>query len=204
MSAFTRPLVLFGPSGTGKSTLLKRLFAAYPEKFGFSISHTTRPPRPGETDGKEYYFVTREQFSALVDQGAFIEHAQFSGNFYGTSVKAVGDVAKQGRRCILDIDAQGVKTIKQKHPGLNPVYVFIAPPSRAELRSRLVGRGTETDEAVRARLETALKEIAYVKNDHNVVDFVIVNDKLDRAYNLLENVALGNEVEGDVLPELSD
>jgi len=123
MSAFTRPLVLFGPSGTGKSTLLKRLFAAYPEKFGFSISRklisflqlsrpnshaldTTRLPRPGETDGKEYYFVTREQFLALVDQGAFIEHAQFSGNFYGTSAKAVGDVAKQGRRCILDIDAQ--------------------------------------------------------------------------------------------------
>ena len=104
MSAFARPLVLFGPSGTGKSTLLKRLFAAYPEKFGFSISRklisilrlsrannhaldTTRPPRPGETDGKEYYFVTREQF---VDQGAFIEHAWFSDFFYGTSVKTFG------------------------------------------------------------------------------------------------------------------
>jgi len=139
-----------------------------------------------------------------VDQGAFIEHAQFSGNFYGTSVKAVGDVAKQGRRCILDIDSQGVKMLKQKHPDLNPVYVFIAPPSRAELRSRLVGRATETDEAVKARLETALKEIAYVKNEPKAVDVVIVNDELDRAHNLLETVALGNEVKGDVLPELSD
>jgi len=97
-----------------------------------------------------------------------------------------------------------VKTIKQNHPDLNPVYVFIAPPSQTELRTRLVGRGTETDEAVKARLETALKEIAYVKNDPKAVDVVIVNDKLDRAYNLLETVALGNEVKGDVLPELSD
>ena len=97
-----------------------------------------------------------------------------------------------------------MKTIKQKHPDLNPVYLFIAPPSRAELRSRLVGRATETDEAVKARLETALKEIAYVNNEPKAVDVVIVNDKLDRAYNLLETVALGNEVEGDVLPELSD
>ena len=97
-----------------------------------------------------------------------------------------------------------MKTIKQNHPDLNPVYVFVAPPSLSELRSRLVGRATETDGAVKARLETALKEIAYIKDDPNAVDVVVVNDELDRAYKLLETIALGEEVRGDVLPELSD
>lgn len=97
-----------------------------------------------------------------------------------------------------------MKTIKQNHPDLNPVYVFVSPPSLSELRSRLVGRGTETDEAVKARLETALREIAYIKNDPKAVDVVVVNDELDRAYKLFETIALGDEVKGDVLPELSD
>jgi guanylate kinase len=97
-----------------------------------------------------------------------------------------------------------VRLIKQNHPDLDPVFVFISPPSLEELRSRLVGRGTETDEAVKARLETALNEIAYVKDDPKVVNVVVVNDELDRAYNLLETIALGNEVEGDTLPDLTD
>lgn len=97
-----------------------------------------------------------------------------------------------------------MKTIKQNHPDLNPVYVFVSPPSLSELRSRLVGRGTETDEAVKARLETALREIAYIKDDPKAVDVVVINDELDRAYKLFETIALGDEVKGDVLPELSD
>lgn len=97
-----------------------------------------------------------------------------------------------------------MKLIKQNHPNLDPVFVFISPPSLGELQKRLVGRGTETDAAVKARLETALKEIAYVKDDPKVVDVVVVNDELDRAYNLLKSIALGDEVKGDVLPELSD
>jgi len=204
MSAFSRPLVLFGPSGTGKSTLLKRLFAAHPEKFGFSISHTTRSPRPGETDGKEYHFVTRDQFVSLIKDGAFIENAQFSGNMYGTSVKAVEEVGNQGRRCILDIDAQGVRLIKENHRSLNPVFLFISPPSLTVLRSRLEGRGTETEEAVKSRLDAALNEIAYARTGPEAVDIVVVNDDLDRAYGLLEKVALGEEVEGDELPSLDD
>jgi len=197
---FTRPLVVFGPSGTGKSTLLKRLFGAYPDKFGFSISHTTRNPRAGEKDGREYHFVSRDQFLSLVDDGAFIENAQFSGNFYGTSVQAVREVANLGRRCILDIDAQGVRTIKAEHPELHPVFLFIAPPSLDALKSRLVGRGTETEDAVRARLKAALEEIAYVQGDPNVVDVIVVNDEVDRAYSTLEKVALGEDVLGDKLP----
>lgn len=144
-------------------------------------------------------------------------------------MKAVEDVGKLGRRCILDIDSQvrvclswfkpvmyeivshvsqlhpqGVRLIKQNHPSLNPVFVFISPPSLSVLRSRLVGRGTETDEAVKARLETALKEIAYVKGEPEAVDTIIINDDLDRAYSLLEQLALGEPIKGDALPSLDD
>ncbi|KAF9518650.1 hypothetical protein BS47DRAFT_1370972 [Hydnum rufescens UP504] len=183
---FARPLVVFGPSGTGKSTLLKQLFGKHPDKFGFSISHTTRQPRTGEANGREYHFVSRDEFLSLVSAGAFIEHAQFSGNLYGTSVQAVGEVAKLGRRCILDIDAQGVRTIKAKHPELQAVFVFIAPPSLDALKSRLVGRGTETEEQCEADLMRRSRKL------------------LDRAYVTLENVALGEgDVRGDILPNFS-
>ncbi|KAK7466496.1 guanylate kinase [Stygiomarasmius scandens] len=196
-----RPLVLSGPSGVGKSTLLHRLFAEYPDKFGFSVSHTTRAPRPGEIDGKQYHFVTRDRFVELLREGAFIEHAEFSGNFYGTSFQTVREVEQQGRRCILDIEAQGVRQIKATN--LNPVYCFISPPTLSILRERLQKRGTETDESVKKRLATALKEIAYAK-EPNVHDIVIVNDDLDRAYQLFKKVALGEETLGDPLPPLDD
>ena len=101
-----RPIVVSGPSGAGKSTLLKRLFAQYPDRFGFSISHTTRAPRGTEQDGVEYNFTTREAFRALVDDNGFIEHAQFGSNLYGTSVQAVKDVKEKGRVCILDIEME--------------------------------------------------------------------------------------------------
>lgn len=101
-----RPIVVSGPSGAGKSTLLKRLFAEYPERYGFSISHTTRGPRAGEENGREYHFVTREDFTKLVEANGFIEHAQFGSNLYGTSVQAVKDVRDKGRTCILDIEME--------------------------------------------------------------------------------------------------
>jgi len=107
MSAPTpRPIVVSGPSGSGKSTLLNRLLKKYPDNFGFSISHTTRTPRGAEEHGKEYYFVTKDEFQDLVVKGGFIEHAQFGSNFYGTSFKAVEDIAQKGRTCILDIEME--------------------------------------------------------------------------------------------------
>ncbi|KAJ4000952.1 guanylate kinase/L-type calcium channel beta subunit [Lentinula boryana] len=198
---FLRPLILSGPSGVGKSTLLHRLLAEFPDKFGFSVSHTTRAPRPGEQDGKQYHFVTREKFLALRQEGAFIESAEFSGNFYGTSFQTVREVQEKGRRCILDIEAQGVRQIKATD--LNPIYCFISPPSLTSLRERLRARGTETEASIQKRLATALKEIQYAKEPH-VHNFVIVNDDLDRAYQLFKQIALGEAVSGDKLPPLDD
>ncbi|TFY83299.1 hypothetical protein EWM64_g709 [Hericium alpestre] len=198
---FLRPLVLFGPSGTGKSTLLQRLFQEFPDKFAFSVSHTTRQPRPGETDGQQYHFVSRETFHSLLDRGAFLEHAEFSGNLYGTSIQAVQSIADLGKRCILDIEVQGVRQIKAT--ALNPMYLFISPPSLSALRSRLVGRGTETDSSIEKRLKTALNEISYAKEPGSY-DIVIVNDDLDRAYGLFKQVALGERIPGDPLPPLDD
>ncbi|KAJ7050476.1 guanylate kinase/L-type calcium channel beta subunit [Mycena amicta] len=200
-SNFARPLVLSGPSGVGKSTLLKRLFAEFPDKFGFSVSHTTRAPRPGETHGKEYFFVPTQEFKDLIAANAFIEHAEFSGNFYGTSFQTVNQVHEQGRRCILDIEAQGVRQIKAS--ALDPIYLFVSPPSLSALRVRLQSRGTETDASVQKRLAIALKEIEYAK-EPNVHDLVIVNDHLDRAYQLFKKVALGEQVVSDTLPSLDD
>ncbi|KAF5336186.1 hypothetical protein D9611_006264 [Ephemerocybe angulata] len=198
---FLRPLVLSGPSGVGKSTLLQRLFKDFPDKFGFSVSHTTRAPRPGETHGQHYFFVSQDKFKDLLAQNAFIEHAEFSGNFYGTSFETVRNVQDQGRRCILDIEAQGVRQIK--NTDLNPVYCFISPPSLSSLRTRLQGRGTETEASVQKRLNMALKEIDFAKQP-NVHDLVIVNDDLDRAYELFKKVALGEPIESDALPPLDD
>ncbi|KAL7280816.1 guanylate kinase [Trametes coccinea BRFM310] len=197
---FLRPLVISGPSGVGKSTLLKRLFAEFPDKFGFSVSHTTRAPRAGEVDGKDYHFVSQDNFKDLISRGAFIEHAQFSGNFYGTSFMAVREIENSGRRCILDIEAQGVRQIKGTN--LNPVYLFISPPSLTVLRERLQGRGTESEASVAKRLATALKEIEYAKEGAH--DLVIVNDDLDRAYEKFKRVALGEPIESDPLPPLDD
>ncbi|KIL69490.1 hypothetical protein M378DRAFT_119670 [Amanita muscaria Koide BX008] len=198
---FLRPLVISGPSGVGKSTLLKRLFLEFPDKFGFSVSHTTRDPRPGEIDGNHYHFVTRQKFLDLVQEGAFIEHAQFSGNHYGTSFEAVRLIQQQGKRCILDIEAQGVQQIKKTE--LNPVYLFISPPTIKTLRRRLQVRATDTESAIQKRLAIALNEIQYAKQP-NIHDIVIVNDDLDRAYEQLRNVALGERIVGDTLPPLDD
>ncbi|KAI0791635.1 guanylate kinase [Irpex lacteus] len=200
MSHFARPLLISGPSGVGKSTLLKRLFAEYPDKFGFSVSHTTRKPRPGEVHGEHYYFVSRDEFLKLISENAFIEHAEFSGNFYGTSFMTVRQVSGAGRRCILDIEAQGVRQVKKTD--LNPVYLFVSPPSLSALRQRLQGRGTETEASTAKRLAMALKEIDYAKEGAH--DLVIVNDDIDRAYGLFKKVALGEDVVSDTLPPLDD
>ncbi|XP_013820399.1 PREDICTED: guanylate kinase isoform X12 [Capra hircus] len=148
-----RPVVLSGPSGAGKSTLLKKLLQEHGSIFGFSVSHTTREPRPGEENGKDYYFVTREVMQRDIAAGDFIEHAEFSGNLYGTSKAAVRAVQAMNRICVLDVDLQGVRNIKKTD--LRPIYIFVQPPSLDVLEQRLRQRNTETEESLAKRLAAA-------------------------------------------------
>jgi len=158
---------------------MKKLMAEFGEYFGFSVSHTTRQPRPGEEDGKDYHYVTRETMLDLVGRGEFIENAEFSGNMYGTSKKAVEEVLARGRICILDIDVQGVKAVKKTD--LSPLLVFMQPPSLEVLEQRLRDRGTETEESLSKRLGAAAAEMEYGETEGNF-DVIIVNDDLESAY----------------------
>ncbi|XP_026759213.1 guanylate kinase isoform X2 [Galleria mellonella] len=174
-----RPLVLCGPSGSGKSTLLKRLLKEFPDKFGFSVSHTTRGPRSGEKDGVHYHFTTKEEMMASIARGEFLESATFSGNMYGTSKRAVEEVRRTGKVCVLDIDIEGVKQVK--NTDLNPLLVFVMPPSIDELERRLRARNTEHEEALRKRLDTAIREIEFGQQPGNF-HIIILNDTVDKAY----------------------
>ncbi|KAI7688183.1 Guanylate kinase [Sarcoptes scabiei] len=176
------PLVIAGPSGSGKSTLLKRLMNEFQEFFGFSISHTTRQPRNGEQHGREYYFVNTDCFDDCVRNEEFIEYTRFSNNYYGTSKKAVIDVQKSGKICILDVEMDGVKNLKKTN--LNPRFVFIKPPNLEALEERLRGRGTETEESLRRRLDRAIDELRFGQIE-GMFDLIITNDDIDQAYSIL-------------------
>ncbi|KAI5198546.1 hypothetical protein AUEXF2481DRAFT_8717 [Aureobasidium subglaciale EXF-2481] len=185
-----RPIVISGPSGSGKSTHLNRLLKDYPDRFGFSISHTTRQPRGSEQNGVEYHFVTKEDFLSLVDQGGFIEHAQFGSNYYGTSVQAVKDVAQKDRTCILDIEMEGVKQVKKTN--LNARYLSLQPPSLDILESRLRGRATDTEDAITQRLAQAKNELEFAKTP-GVFDKVIINDDLEKAWSEFKAFCVSDE-----------
>uniref|UniRef100_A0A8D0G6N9 Guanylate kinase n=1 Tax=Sphenodon punctatus TaxID=8508 RepID=A0A8D0G6N9_SPHPU len=186
-----RPVVLSGPSGAGKSTLLKKLLKEYENVFGFSVSHTTRQPRPGEVNGKDYHFVTREQMQKEINAGEFIEHAEFSGNMYGTSKSAVQAVQGQNQICILDVDMQGVKNIKKTD--LKPIYISVQPPSMDILEKRLRDRQTETEESLQKRLAAAHTDME-LSNEPGLFDLVIVNSDLEDAYSQLKE-ALAEEIQ---------
>jgi len=194
-----RPIVVAGPSGVGKGTLINKLLDYYtPESerhgdeatkggdyFAFSVSHTTRGPRPGEVDGVHYHFSTREVVQKGIDNGDFIEHAEVHSNLYGTSFDSVHSVAQSGRICILDIDIQGVKGVKAS--ALDPHYIFVAPPSMELLEKRLRDRGTETEEAVKIRTANAAREVEYGRTPGNF-DAIVVNDDLEEAFQRLHTL----------------
>jgi guanylate kinase len=159
--------------------LIKLLFEKYPSFFGFSVSHTTRSPRPGEVDGIDYHFTDIETMRAAIQQGKFIESAQVHTNYYGTSYEAVNHISDDGRICVLDIDIQGVQSVKKS--SIPCKYIFIAPPTLTDLESRLRGRGTETEEKIQIRLKNAKKELEYGLEEGNF-DAVIVNDRIESSF----------------------
>ncbi|XP_067001664.2 guanylate kinase isoform X2 [Anabrus simplex] len=194
----SRVIVVCGPSGSGKSSLLRRLFDEFPDKFGFSVSHTTRKPRPGEEDGKHYHFTTKEAMEEAIKKGEFLESAIFSDNIYGTSKAAVEAVRQSGKVCVLDIEVQGVEQVKKTD--LNPLYIFVKPPSLNALESRLRGRGTETEESLERRLNTAKEELEYGEKPGNF-DFILVNDNLEKSYEQLRTFIMSELENKDSVSE---
>ena len=170
--------IVSGPSGVGKSTILKELFARRSDLY-FSVSATTRAPRPGETDGVHYHFLTRETFRQWIDEGEFLEHAEFVGNCYGTPSRYVDQAQDEGLDVILDIEVQGAKQVCAKRP--ETVAIFIAPPSWEELERRLIERGTDTPEKIRGRLQRAKEEILEARE----YNYIVINDTVENAVNEL-------------------
>ncbi len=174
-------IVISGFAGVGKGTLVKRLVQKY-ERYALSISMTTRAPRPGEEDGREYFFVTREQFEDQIAHDGLIEYASYCGNYYGTPRAYVEAQMKAGRDIILEIEIQGAMKVKQRFP--NAVLVYVLPPSAQELESRLRGRATESEEKIRERLSRAVAESEGIED----YDYIIVNDDLDRCEEELHGI----------------
>lgn len=174
-------LVVCAPSGTGKSTLVKRLCAEFPN-LSFSVSATTRPPRHGETDGVDYHFLDRDTFLAWRADGKLAEWAEVHGNFYGTPLLPVREALAAGRDVLFDVDVQGAALLRQSLSG--GAFVFILPPSRAELARRLSGRGTDSPEVVANRLAAAPKELAEAPR----FDYWVENADLDTAYDDLRAI----------------
>jgi len=179
-----RPLVVCGPSGVGKGTLLSRLLAEFPAHFGKSISHTTRPPRKGEVNGVSYHFVNKFDMEIEISQGKFIESAHVHGNIYGTSISSVSSVCESGKICILEVDVQGAVSVS--NTPLTPHCIFILPPSNEVLIQRLKGRGTESEETIKTRLATAEKELNFLESNKSLFQFTVVNNDLETAYSELK------------------
>ena len=174
--------IVSSPSGAGKTTLCNRLREEFPN-IGFSVSYTTRQPRPGETDGVEYHFVTRERFQQMAAADEFAEYAMVHGNMYGTAATQVSAALGEGRDILFDIDFQGGRQLRQRFPD-EVVLVFILPPSLRELEQRLRRRATDADEVIAQRLKVARSELAH----YDEYDYLIVNDELTKAYDALRAV----------------
>ncbi|MCZ8520206.1 MULTISPECIES: guanylate kinase [Paenibacillus] len=174
-------IVLSGPSGVGKGTVCKALRECAPD-IVYSVSATTRSPREGEVDGVNYFFKSREQFQQLIEQDQVLEWAEYVGNYYGTPRKFVEDTLNSGKDIILEIEVQGALKVKQKFP--EGVFLFLLPPSLTELESRIVGRGTETEEVIRSRMSVAVDEIAMMEH----YDYAIVNDQVDHACSQIRSI----------------
>lgn len=174
-------VVISGPSGVGKGTLITMLMKDYPKTFRFSVSHTTRAPRSGETNGKEYHFVARDDMLKMIDNGEFLESCQVHDNIYGTSKAALNAVRQEGKVAIIEMDVQGAQKLKTKQGDLNFHYLFITAPAE-ELEKRITKRGADSPEKIRVRLETAKKEFDFVQSNPGFYDTILVNDTVEDSY----------------------
>jgi guanylate kinase len=184
-----RLVVVSGPSGAGKSTLIRACLEAVPELV-YSVSATTRKPREGEVDGRDYIFLSREEFEKWIDEGRLLEWAEYSGNLYGTPEQKVEEYLESGRSVILEIELQGAREVREKRP--DAVMVFVRAPSLEETRKRLEGRATEDDKALETRMMTALKEV----EARSEFDYEVVNAEREQAREDIIDT-MRNIVEGD-------
>jgi len=179
-------IVLSGPSGAGKGTICHELRRKLPD-VQYSVSATTRYPRPGEVDGLDYFFRTREEFQTMIEKNELLEWAEFCENYYGTPLFAVEQALQSGTDVILEIEIQGALQIKERFP--HGVFIFVIPPSMSVLSERIHKRGTESEEVIRKRLETATRELEYVTE----YDYVIVNDELEKAVDKLKCILVAEK-----------
>ncbi|HGD0983400.1 TPA: guanylate kinase [Streptococcus agalactiae] len=175
-------IVFSGPSGVGKGTVRQEIFSTPDHKFDYSVSMTTRPQRPGEVDGVDYFFRTREEFEALIKEGQMLEYAEYVGNYYGTPLSYVNETLDKGIDVFLEIEVQGALQVKSKVP--DGVFIFLTPPDLEELEERLVGRGTDSPEVIAQRIERAKEEIALMRE----YDYAVVNDQVSLAAERVKRV----------------
>lgn len=175
-------IVFSGPSGVGKGTVRQEIFSTPDHKFEYSVSMTTRTQRPGEVDGKDYFFRSREEFEELIRNGQMLEYAEYVGNYYGTPLTYVNETLDKGIDVFLEIEVQGALQVKKKVP--DAVFIFLTPPDLNELQERLVGRGTDSEEVIAQRIERAREEIALMSE----YDYAIVNDEVPLAAERVKRV----------------
>lgn len=175
-------IVFSGPSGVGKGTVRQEIFSTPDHKFEYSVSMTTRAQRPGEVNGKDYFFRSREEFEELIRNGQMLEYAEYVGNYYGTPLTYVNETLDKGIDVFLEIEVQGALQVKKKVP--DAVFIFLTPPDLNELEERLVGRGTDSEEVIAQRIERAREEIALMSE----YDYAIVNDEVPLAAERVKRV----------------
>lgn len=168
-------IILSGPSGVGKGTVRAAIFKENLFNYVYSVSATTRKSRPGEVDGTDYYFVSREEFEQMIREDALLEYAEYVGNYYGTPIQMIEDNLSQGRDVFLEIEVQGAMKVREKMP--EGIFIFLAPPNLEELESRIAGRGTDCPEVIYERMQMAREEIDLMQH----YDYVVVNDTVENA-----------------------